>query len=462
MTAALIPTPVMQFLDADGNPLVGGKLYTYAAGTSTPLATYTDYGGATPNANPVILNSRGEASIWFGTAAYKLELYTAATVLIWTADNVSASTPVVYGTGVAAALAINVGTAGSILVNGGALVGTTLSASGTSTMAAINASGNISVNSSNIVLTAATGAISAVGALTLAPVSANPQIFLNDVTKGSAYLQGGVNTGGTGAGDYWIFNVPTSRGLSWAVNNSTVLNAVAAGVTIPGTLGVGSDVTLSGSGPILAGGTAAGSWRARNSDGSAQIQFYGPSHATLASKLVLSADGGVSVTGTLGVTGNITTGASGDIRATGGAYLGSSTAVNALIYNGSNGTGTTSMYIGIALITAVSDIRLKDNIVDSTRNAIEIINALRVVEHTWDDPSDQCENNRNSRGVWTGLIAQEAIAHIPWLVNKPTTDVAEDGTPQYWHMDFGYAVPLLMKAIQEISADFQAYKSSHP
>jgi hypothetical protein len=100
----------MQFLDADGNPLVGGKVYTYAAGTSTPLATFTDYGGATPNANPVLLNSRGEASIWFSTAADKLELYTAANVLIWTADNVSASTPVVYGTGVAAALAITLAT----------------------------------------------------------------------------------------------------------------------------------------------------------------------------------------------------------------------------------------------------------------------------------------------------------------------------------------------------------------
>ena len=100
----------------------------------------------------------------------------------------------------------------------------TLGVTGTSTMAAINASGNINVSSSNIVLTAATGAINMAGALTLAPVSANPQIFLTDATKGSAYLQGGVNTGGTGAGDYWIFNVPTSRGLSWAVNNVSVLN----------------------------------------------------------------------------------------------------------------------------------------------------------------------------------------------------------------------------------------------
>ena len=125
-----------------------------------------------------------------------------------------------------------VGTAADPGINNAAISGT-LSVTSTSTMAAINASGNINVSSSNIVLTAATGAIDMKGALTLAPASANPQIFLTDVTKGSAYLQGGVNTGGTGAGDYWIFNVPTSRGLSWAVNNSTVLNAVAGGVVSP-------------------------------------------------------------------------------------------------------------------------------------------------------------------------------------------------------------------------------------
>jgi len=51
----LTPTPKQQFLDANGNPLSGGKVYTYAAGTTTPLVTYTDESGTTPNTNPVIL-----------------------------------------------------------------------------------------------------------------------------------------------------------------------------------------------------------------------------------------------------------------------------------------------------------------------------------------------------------------------------------------------------------------------
>jgi len=135
---------------------------------------------------------------------------------------------------------------------------------------------------------------------------------------------------------------------------------------------------------------------------------------------------------------------------------------NAVLFSASSGSGTVTMYFGNAAITTSSDVRLKENIVDSQRNATEIINNLRVVDHTWNDPSDQCENNRNSRGVWTGLIAQEAINHIPWLVNKPTTDVDEKGNNQYWHMDYGYAVPLLIKALQELNAKFDAYVASHP
>lgn len=89
--ANLSPSPKLQFFDANGNPLAGGKLYTYAAGTTTPLATYTDQSGSTPNTNPVILDSRGEAAIWLGVASYKLKLTTATDVEIWTVDNILSS-----------------------------------------------------------------------------------------------------------------------------------------------------------------------------------------------------------------------------------------------------------------------------------------------------------------------------------------------------------------------------------
>ena len=88
-TTSLSPTPKLQFFDLNGAPLSGGLLYSYAAGTSTPLASYTDSTGIIPNTNPIVLDSRGEANVWLGTASYKFALYTSASVLIWTVDNIS-------------------------------------------------------------------------------------------------------------------------------------------------------------------------------------------------------------------------------------------------------------------------------------------------------------------------------------------------------------------------------------
>ena len=88
MPTQIAPAPKLQFFDANGEPLAGGKLYSYAAGTTTPQATYTDYGGVTANANPIILDSRGETSVWFGSLLYKLKLTTSADVEIWTVDNI--------------------------------------------------------------------------------------------------------------------------------------------------------------------------------------------------------------------------------------------------------------------------------------------------------------------------------------------------------------------------------------
>lgn len=89
MTTSLATPPKLQFLAASGAPLVGGKLYTYVAGTTTPQVSYTDYGGGTANTNPVILDSRGEANVWLGSALYKMALYDSNNVLIWTVDNLN-------------------------------------------------------------------------------------------------------------------------------------------------------------------------------------------------------------------------------------------------------------------------------------------------------------------------------------------------------------------------------------
>lgn len=83
--ATLLPEGKQSFTNSAGAPLVGGKVYTYDAGTSTPRTTYQDAAGTVPNANPVILDARGEATI-FWNGAYKVILKDALDVTIWTID----------------------------------------------------------------------------------------------------------------------------------------------------------------------------------------------------------------------------------------------------------------------------------------------------------------------------------------------------------------------------------------
>lgn len=83
---SLFPNPKFQTYDSNGDPLSGGKLYTYEAGTVTAKRTFSDKGLSTPNTNPIILDSRGEAIV-YGSGDYKFILKNSADSLIWTFDN---------------------------------------------------------------------------------------------------------------------------------------------------------------------------------------------------------------------------------------------------------------------------------------------------------------------------------------------------------------------------------------
>ena len=89
-----------QFFDNSGVILSGGKLYSYAAGTTTPQTTYTSAAGNTAHTNPIVLNSAGRVAtgeIWLTAGSnYKFALYTSADVLITTWDNITG----INGTGI--------------------------------------------------------------------------------------------------------------------------------------------------------------------------------------------------------------------------------------------------------------------------------------------------------------------------------------------------------------------------
>ena len=81
-----------QFFTQQGVVLTGGKLYTYAAGTTTPQTTYTTSAGNVAWTNPIVLDAAGRVptggEIWLSYAAYKFVLKDANDVLIATYDNI--------------------------------------------------------------------------------------------------------------------------------------------------------------------------------------------------------------------------------------------------------------------------------------------------------------------------------------------------------------------------------------
>ena len=139
-----------------------------------------------------------------------------------------------------------------------------------------------------------------------------------------------------------------------------------------------------------------------------------------------------------------------------GFYLGNNVGDNQF-RTASAGSGSTTMYIGNQSITTSSDRRLKTNIVDSSLDAVDALNQLRVTEFEWDDPSDTSFNNRNARGVWTGMIAQEVVEHLPFTVNAPRDEekVIDYDSDSTWSIEPMAMCGVLVKAIQELSTRIQ-------
>jgi hypothetical protein len=97
MSVGLTQTPKFTALDSNGNPWAGAKLYTYETGTTTPKTSWTDATRATPNLNPIILDSYGQADVWIDSVGgnYRLKLVDPEGNTIWTVDEVEGKLGVV-------------------------------------------------------------------------------------------------------------------------------------------------------------------------------------------------------------------------------------------------------------------------------------------------------------------------------------------------------------------------------
>ena len=212
----LSPPPKAQFLDADGNPLVGGKVFTYAAGTTSLLATYTTGDGLTPNTNPVILNARGEADIWYTNGvSYKVVLKDSDDSTIWTVDNIAISGSM--ATQNANAVNITGGTIGSGVTFNGSITGTASNITG---VAAIANGG-----------TGATTAAAARAALGAARSGANDDItsLEQDVAVVATGAIGTDSIGFRGAPQ----NAQTAAYQLALMDNGKHISITTGGVTIP-------------------------------------------------------------------------------------------------------------------------------------------------------------------------------------------------------------------------------------
>lgn len=235
--ANFLGTPKFQAFDSNGDPLSGGKLYSYISGTTTAKATYPTLAdaeaGTNANANPVILDSRGEANVVL-TGSYKLVLKTSADSQLWSVDAVGTTSNTllndVYGNDV-----IVLASGGSSSVN---YITLTNSTAGNPPLA--TASGT----DTNIDLKIASKGS---GTLKL-DAGATGTVDVGTVSTGAINLKRNTAVTGTlstsGAATLNSAEVSTTLGVTGASTLASV--GVTGAATVGTTLGVTGDTTLSG------------------------------------------------------------------------------------------------------------------------------------------------------------------------------------------------------------------------
>ncbi len=85
----LLTNVTAQFVDDNGRPLAGGKVWTYESGTTTPKYTFSDASGNAVNTNPIILDEAGRANIYLDSGAYRVRVFSIDDVLVADTDKLS-------------------------------------------------------------------------------------------------------------------------------------------------------------------------------------------------------------------------------------------------------------------------------------------------------------------------------------------------------------------------------------
>uniref|UniRef100_A0A6M3XRK7 Uncharacterized protein n=1 Tax=viral metagenome TaxID=1070528 RepID=A0A6M3XRK7_9ZZZZ len=218
--------PKFQAFDSNGVPLSGGKLFSYETGTTTKKTTYSTPAG-TANTNPIVLNSRGEATVC-GSGYYTFGLYPATETAdpptgsaIWTQDNILLSTDVF------------------LTLKDDTTTGAVLTSLGHTALAQVLiANATVSAYLDDLdftTLTKALAATSTMGAwLTALGISAPIQTFLDDATIQAARVTLGITAAYSDLGTTNAYVITPSPAITSYVGGMRFLVMIGVGNTNTG------------------------------------------------------------------------------------------------------------------------------------------------------------------------------------------------------------------------------------
>ena len=226
--------PHITFVDGAGQPCSGCKLYSYAAGTTTPLATYVDASGVSTNTNPITLDAAGGANIWMGTNSYKFVLKDALGNTIWTVDQVNAGN------------LFPCGPAGTIQISNSAVNG--LSCDSSITINTTNHTISIGTLPANFVTIGALGTPTSWTFDTTSPATALASLGGTSTTAGTLgqlayYAAAGTTLSGTSsipAGITAITQAPSDN----STNPATTAYVATPGIINPTSVQIGAGVAM--------------------------------------------------------------------------------------------------------------------------------------------------------------------------------------------------------------------------
>lgn len=282
--ASLLPLPIFHF-EYNGVPLSGGKVYTYSAGTTTPKNTFTTQTEGVTNANPVILDSQGNASIW-GTGSYKIKVTDANDSVICTTDSITLQASqstlnfiAVQGVTPSISPTVDPSATDGLAVGSGAVVSSTgvraiaigkSYASGTDAIAAGNgdntgtygAQGNLSVAVGYRSLaigqsSVAIGFQGLAGGSYNAIIGGNSNITYNSPGDNLAIVGGTANSIQLGTGNSAIIG-GTTNAISSAGGNNSIIGSNTSAISGSGSAGAivgGNTNTVTGSNAAVIGGS---------------------------------------------------------------------------------------------------------------------------------------------------------------------------------------------------------------